>query len=290
LSNDILPVPSTINIIGSSVARALAKHPIQLHWFESSINHLHKGFSLLPDQLDNASRFFQHTNSLIARQINKLYQREGHLFAGRARHTPCVDDPAAEQKLFYGLSNTIKDGLIAKPTKSPFFSTYENLAYGKPLRYWFIDWAAYWAKGGDENKKQTPKDFIKWIKLNLTPLPEWKSMTLSQRQTRTRKQVQEIVEGVEEKRNKENKRTLSNKRLYEIDPFSKPEKPRNSGPQPLCHASNKAARDTYKEEWREFLDAYIEASADYFRGDYYRYFPPGSFKPPLITIYTASKL
>jgi hypothetical protein len=38
------------------------------------------------------------------------------------------------------------------------------------------------------------------------------------------------------------------------------------------------------------MDKFIEASADYRNGYYYREFPDGSFRPPLVTIYTASGL
>ena len=37
--NRIIPVPSIINIIGSSVGRALANNPIELNWFEGNVSH-----------------------------------------------------------------------------------------------------------------------------------------------------------------------------------------------------------------------------------------------------------
>ncbi|MCP4198369.1 MAG: hypothetical protein GY762_14560, partial [Proteobacteria bacterium] len=75
--NLILPKPSIINIIGSSIGRALKKHPINIHWFEGSINHNHPGFSANEHNLDNIPKFFQHANSLTARGVNNTWKREG---------------------------------------------------------------------------------------------------------------------------------------------------------------------------------------------------------------------
>jgi len=46
----------------------------------------------------------------------------------------------------------------------------------------------------------------------------------------------------------------------------------------------------FKREWREFLREYRRASIDYRAGYFEREFPDGSYRPPLITPYTASCL
>ena len=65
----------------------------------------------------------------------------------------CVDDERAERKLFYSLTNVVKDGLVEKVSQSPFFSTFKHQANGKPLRYWYIDYEGYWEAGGDTNPR-----------------------------------------------------------------------------------------------------------------------------------------
>ena len=67
LSNDITPVPSTINVVGSAVGRALLKAPINLHAFESNSNHIHQIISADEEQLANLVHFERNANSLIAR-------------------------------------------------------------------------------------------------------------------------------------------------------------------------------------------------------------------------------
>ena len=96
-----MPRPSIFNIVGFAFARALALYPVQLHAAEQSINHLHSNFTLSFEQLGNISAFYRTAHSIIAREVNRLYEREGHVFAGRLRATSCEDDNAAEDKLFY---------------------------------------------------------------------------------------------------------------------------------------------------------------------------------------------
>jgi len=69
-----------------------------------------------------------------------------------------------------------------------------------------------------------------------------------------------------------------------------PRNPKSSGQQPLCHASDPAARKMFKREWREFLCEYRRASIDHRAGYFDRETPDGSYRPPLITPYSASRL
>jgi hypothetical protein len=289
-ANDIIPKPSTINIIGSSVGRALEKYPVQLHWCESNINHLHPGFSLTPDQLDHASRFNQMVHSGIARGVNKCWERQGHLWSSRVRITPCVDDQAAEQQLFYALTNVVKDGLAETVGASPFFSTYRHLAHGKPLQYWWIDYDAYYQAGGKRKKSHRLKDYLQWTEVKPALLPAWEDLPDHRIQTRVRCQVRDIEQSQRDVRKAENRKVFGIPALFNVAPTDRPKNPKESGPQPLCHASTRQARRLFREKWKAFQDAYFQASMDYRQGFFDREFPEGSFRPPLVTIYNASAL
>ena len=56
--NELIPKPSIINIIGSSVGRALKEHPINIHAFEGNINHIHTVYSAGKDNVENIPNFF----------------------------------------------------------------------------------------------------------------------------------------------------------------------------------------------------------------------------------------
>jgi len=283
LDNPVVPKPSIINIIGSSIGRALQRTPVNIHCYESNINHPHTLFSAEEEQLKNIPKFFQQANSLIARGVNETWAREGAVFT-RARVTPCKSDAAAEKHLLYALTNPVKDGLISRVKETPFFSTYMHQSQGKPLRFWYIDWAAYWKAGGPDNKKRSPKEFLKWVEWQTTPLPHLSDLTVYQRQTRIRKLVQEEEWNQEDLRKEKKRAVIGVPAIFDIDPRSRPKNPKPNTPQPLCHADDRATAQAFEEEWEAFLHAYMAASIDYRGGYFERLFPAGSFRPPLIRI------
>jgi hypothetical protein len=289
-SNDITPIPSVINIIGASIGRALSRHPIRLNWFEVNVHHEHDGFTP-GDDVERASvpHFFRDAHSLIAREINRLLDRENHVYGERYRAEPCLDDASAEQKLVYAMVNAVKDGQVERVNESPFFSTFHHLAFGEPLEYWYIDRTAWWKKGG-LRRGNREKDHMKWVSFELSPLPGWETMSVHQRQTRFRHLVREAEEIAAHDREVEDRAVVGVPALRRLDPRDRPRKPKRSGLQPLCHAADPVLRKAYKRDWREFLKAYRAASIAYRAGDFEIDFPDGSFRPPLITMYTASAL
>jgi hypothetical protein len=216
MSNDIIPEPSIINIIGSAVGRALKRFPIQIHGFESNSNHLHEKFSVTEEQRDNLPGFLRTVHSLIATGVNNTWDREGHLFGGRARIHPCVDDNAAERQLLYAITNTVKDNLVETVSQSPFFSTFKHQAHGEKLRFWYIDYDAYWAAGGDRKKGHRLKRYLKWVEWECTPLPNQAMMTEKQRQTWMRQEVRKIEAECKKERKKANKSVVGKANIIPI--------------------------------------------------------------------------
>jgi len=60
----------------------------------------------------------------------------------------------------------------------------------------------------------------------------------------------------------------------------------NTWDAPLCHAADKELAKEYKKQWREFVHQFIQASADYRSGYFHREFPEGSYRPPLVKLYS----
>jgi len=215
--NDIIPEPSIINIIGAAIGRALEKHPVRVHCFEASINHLHEQCSTTEEQVDHMPGFLRTVHSLIARGVNKTWDREGHLFGARARIQPSVDDAAAEKKLLYAVANPVKDHLLESMARSPLFSTYNHQAKGEPLRFWYIDYEAYWLSGGNRKKSHRLKDYLKWVSWSCAPLPRQQSMTERQRQTWMRKQVKEIEDTCRKELEENGRTVIGTAGLFAVD-------------------------------------------------------------------------
>ena len=292
--NDLVPRQSAINLIGACLGRALRKHPIRIHWFECNLHHLHIGFSVDDEAMrENVVPFFRMVASGIARQTNRLLVRENHVFGERYRAAPCLDDEAAEQQMLYALANVVKDGQIARVEKSPFFSTYTwhrtDGASAGPYRYWYFDYAGWWKKGGPRRGNRL-KDFIEWVDVEVVPLPSLRALSAHQRRTRLRHQLREIERTTAERLATEGRTVVGFDALHRLDPRERPRNPKKSGRQPLCHVSDPAARKMFRREWREFLREHRRASIDYRAGYHERAFPDGSYRPPLITPYSASRL
>ncbi len=283
LDNDEIPKSSIINIVGSSIGRALEANPINIHGYECNISHPHRVYSAKDGVVENIPKFFQHATSLIARGLNETWEREGAVFQ-RARVEECTDGKIAEQKLLYAITNPVKDGLIASVKQTPFFSTYRHQAHGDPLRFWWIDKAAFWRAGGYENKNHRLKEYLKWTIWETTPLPHLADMTVYQHQTYIRKSVQEHEQTLCANREEENRTVIGVPALFDIDPRDHPKTPRKRTRQPICHSSSLEGKIAYKEAWKEFLNQHREASVNYRNGDFNREFPEGSFRPPLVRI------
>ena len=288
--NDLEPVPSAVNVVGASLGRALANRPVDLGWFEVNLHHEHAG-STPGDDAQRAAipHLLRDAHSLIARELNRLLGRENHVYGERYRAEPCLDDASAEQQLVYAMANAVKDGQVARVADSPFFSTYRHLAFGEPLRFWYIDRTAWWRKGGPRRGNR-PKDHLKWVELSLAPLPGWRALTVHQRRTRFRKLVREAEEIAAKEREAEGCSVVGVPALRRVDPHDRPRNPKRTGRQPLCHAADPTARRAFAREWREFLKAYRAASIAFRSGDFTVEFPDGSFRPPLVTMYAASAL
>ena len=177
--------------------------------------------------------------------------------------------------------------MVETVKQSPFFNTYRHLAYGDPLRFWYIDWHAWWLAGGFRNKRHRAKDYLKWTEFKLTPLPEWQNLTVSQRQTRVRVRVRELEEHYADLRKHKNRTVIGVRALFRVDPRDRPQNPKKSGKQPLCHASDPRLSHQFKREWYDFVHEHRRASIDYRKGYYEREFPEGSFRPVIKKVHTS---
>jgi len=277
----IVPVPSVINIVGAAAARALELSPINLHALELSSTHQHEEASTKDGSIAELPEFWRNFHSKVARDLNRLRGREGHLYAGPPRVTPCANDNNAFQQLIYAMTNPVKDGLVDRVHRSPFFSTYAQQARGEPLRYWDIEWECYWEAGGPFNRRLHPKQFMTWRTLEIAPLPHLADMAAHKRQTLVRKSVEAVEEEAADRLKREGRAFCPVSRHFELDPRDRPQTSRVSGRKPLAHASTSAERDAYRDKVRDVMKAYVPASIAFRQGIFDVEFPPGTFRPPL---------
>ena len=280
----LLPNPDVKRIVGSCVGRALQRHPVQLHACMAHINHIHFLLSVTDETLDNGTYFFQYLNGLLSREINKYWGRSGHVWANRIRLEPCADDQAAENMLVYVMSNPTKDNMVDHVYEWRGFSTFEQLSTEKPVSYSFINLRRWWKHGGPLSRKDK-KDFEQRVTVQTTPLPHWQRWSRQQRQTRFATLIKDAEARHRENRVLEGKKALGMPAVLREHHLAKPAKAKKKTPKPLCHASNKGALQAFKDQWKEFLNAYRQASASYRQGIFDIEFPPGSYRPPLLAAF-----
>jgi hypothetical protein len=280
------------DIIGSSAGRALRLYPVKLYWLDFNINHRQAGRAPLsdsPEHLQNLVSFDRLFNSLVARGINRLLKRDGGIFSTRNRNEEAVDDKSLEQQLLYAVINPVKDGLVDRVAHWQGVSSYGQLATGEVDRYPFVNWTR-WHKAGGKRSPKPPEAFIEWVEVKLEPIPSWSHFPAHKRQALFRRWVRELEAEYRNQRESEGRSVMGPCKLAKLDPRDRPRETKKSGPQPLCHASSVEAKQAFLEDWREFLDRYYDASARFRSGQYHVEFPQGSFRPPLITVYTSSAL
>lgn len=287
-NSDVMPVPSTLNVIGAALARAQELAPVHLHAAEFNIGHAHTMVSAIGDQLTSIANFYRNAMSQIARRLNWLQAREGHLLGGAMRLTPC-DDRQAAQKLLYALTNSVKDGLTPTVRHSPLFNTYRIQALGRTQLYWDIRFRDYHAAGGVRNPRLRLKDFIVWRQLEITPLPCFAGMKPEQIQTFVRKQVHEVEEEKAQEHKRQGRTFMAVSKLFEVDPKDKPKEPRKKGArQPLVHASSLEAEKAYEEKYNEVRQQHRVASIAFRAGDFEVEFPPGTYRPTIVKVVDSS--
>ena len=283
-----IPKASVINIVGAAAARALELAPVNLHALGCSINHSHAVISAKDGDIAAISEFLRVFHSAVARGVNALREREGHLFSGPPRITACANDAEALEQVLYALANPVKDGLVNSVKRTPFFSTYARQAQGKALEYWEIEWADFYAAGGRRNGKLQPKQFLKWRELEIAPLPHLRGMSEHRRRTLIRKSVAAVEEKTAREFKAADKKLGPVSRHFETDPRSRPKTPRESGPKPLVHASSVEEAEAYREKYLEVRRAHAAASIAFRRGELDVEFPAGTFRPPLIRLVAGS--
>jgi hypothetical protein len=280
------------NIIGSSAGRALRRYPVKLYWLDFNINHRHAGRAPLsgsPEHLQNLVDFDRLFNSLVARGINRLLKRDGAIFSTRNRSGEAVDDKSLEQQLLYAVINPVKDGLVDRIAHWPGVSSYRQLATGDVDKYPFINWTR-WHRAGGKLSTKPPEAFLEWVEVKLEPIPGWSHFQPHKRQALFRRWVRQLETDYREKRQTDGRSVMGLCKLSKLDPRDRPKETGKAGPQPLCHASSLEAKKAFMDDWRAFGDRYHDASARFRSGEYHAEFPEGSFRPPLITVYTASAL
>jgi REP element-mobilizing transposase RayT len=272
----LTPSKELNEVIGGVLAKAVSRSRVEVHGFVVMSNHLHV---LVTAKGALLSRFMEYFLGNTARKVSKLIGWSGALWQRRFKSVPVLDDSAAEERLAYIVSHGVKEGLVRRPEDWPGLSCVEQLKKETSVAYRFFCWTRRWKKGqlragGGELWSDT---WSESVTLTLSPIPSWREMTPLQRKRR----IERLISGIVAKGKSQFKTVAGVATIFSRRQNHRPATQKSS-PQPLCHAATSAAREAFRDHFRNWMSAFREASKRFRAGEWTVRFPPWAFRPGVL--------
>jgi len=274
------PSPELNSIILGVIGKALTIYNVQLYLFVFLSNHYH----MLVSALDffELSRFMNHINSNIAREIAILHNWHDSFWSRRFSAIPVLDDESMLDRARYIISHGCKEGLVSNPGDWPGINCVSALTKGSPLVGKWINRTKMYADSRNTIGVQPESVYTTEYRVDISPLPLWADLSDAARQAKWK----QLVEDVTLKHRKE--QVLGIKTILSQDPHSKPVSTKRS-PRPFCHAVKKAIETEYREAYRSFVGAFREAFGSLLDGHVRSfehfpecYIPPFAYRRPAL--------
>ena len=272
------PSPELNEIVLGVLGRAQRLYPIRICGLAVLSSHVH----LLVD-VDHAGQladFMEYACSNLAREVGRLTDWEGPVFAGRY-HAIIVspEEKAQVARLAYSLAQGCKEQLVERVRDWPGVHAARALLDGEALTsYWFDRSQEYRARrrgaSFDPYRYATPET------VHLSPLPCWKDLPDKIYQERVANLVQQIEDEAAEERRRTGKPVLGVAAILAQDPQHRPGFLDRS-PAPLFLAASESMWRTLYEAYAWFVAAFRDAAEKLRAGDRAAPFPQGSFPPGL---------
>jgi len=246
--------------------------------FSFLVNHYH--LLLQVQDADQLAGFMSLFNSKLAREVVRLTGWKDKVWSRRYQAIVISNEETAQvDRLFYVLSNGVKENLVSRVGEWPGVHAAPALLAGTALEgVWINRTAEYLAKQRSETRG--PQDFEEPETLILVPLPCWKHLSSEQYRHQIEIMVQKIENTASAQREKSGKQPLEPDAIRRQDPRTEPSRTKKS-PAPRFHAFHKEARQELRRLYFEFVAAFREAADRLRSGDRHARFPIGSFPPHL---------
>ena len=257
------------------LARAQQQYPdLQIHAFCAMSNHLHL---LVRDTRGELARWASYFFGNLARAVNGIRQRRGVAFERRYAAEPVLDDAALLDRLVYVVTNPVKAGLCEVSRQWPGVVLWAAGEEPEQREVSWIDRGPY-RRARHRAKKRgeappAPELFRTSGTLVLQPLAGRRSA--------------EAIEAREQElaaeRARSGRAAMTRDEVLAQDWHAAPQRAKRS-PRPACHTSERSLRQAFLEGYREFVEAFRQASAQWREGCRDVVFPPWSYPPscPLV--------
>jgi hypothetical protein len=272
------PSPELNEVVLGVLGRAQRLHPIRICCLAVLSSHLH----ILAD-VDDARQladFMEYAGSNLAREVGRLTDWEGPIFAGRY-HAIIVspEERAQATRLAYCLAQGCKEHLTERVRDWPGAHAARALLDGEPLvGYWFNRSQEHAARRRGETFDRYR--YATEETVELSPLPCWKDLSDEDYRERVADLVEEIEEEAAAERQRTGKPVLGVAAILAQDPQYRPAFLDRS-PAPLFLTASSSMWRTLNDAYAWFVAAFRSAAERLRAGDRAAPFPRGSFPPGL---------
>lgn len=263
------------------LGRSLELYPVRLHSITVLSNHLHILCS--PDNVRQMSGFVQHLKANVSKQVGRLHNWTGGVFADRYHAIPVSDEPEAQiARLRYHLSQGCKEGLVSSPHQWPGVQSATALTRGEPLVGEWLDCDGFRAARRKDPKSRRA-DFVTRYEVELKPLGCWGDLPAAAWRAELERLVASIEEETREMHQRAGTRPLGARRACLVRPDHRPKVVERS-PAPRVHAFKQRVRLELEEGLRRFVEAYREASRQFQAGARHAVFPDDCWLPCVASV------
>jgi REP element-mobilizing transposase RayT len=273
------PEPAVNQVVLEWLTRAQRAYPgVRLFGLCVMSNHLHL---LVRDTQGELAAWASYLLGNLARSINAIRGRSGVVFERRYSAEPVLDPAALLDRLAYVVTNPVQAGLCTRSRHWPGLVLWTR--WGKPV-WREVSWVgrqAYRrARYRARQRGQAPpssEGFRVRGRLVLHPLPTEVGST-SQGACEMAEAIAARERELAAERRRSGKPAMTPQQVLAQDWHAAPRHPKRS-PRPPCHTTERGLRQDFVQGFREFVDAFREASAQWRSGLRSVPFPPWSYPP-----------
>jgi len=274
------PGPALNQAVLEWLARAQRPYPgVYIHALCVMSNHLHL---LVRDTRGELAGWASYFLGNLARAVNGIRERRGVVFERRYAAEPVLDEVALLDRLVYVVTNPVKAGLSEESRQWPGVMLW---AAGEEPEQREVSWidrgpyrrACHRAKKRGEAPPD-PERFRTSGTLVLHPLVGCRPAEAIEAREH------ELASG----RERSGRRAMTREEVLGQDWHAAPPRAKRS-PRPACHTSERGLRQAFLEGFREFVESFRQASAQWREGCRDVLFPPWSYPPgcPLVPLVDA---
>lgn len=267
------------------LAKYVALYGVIIYAFVLMGNHYHL---VVRFPRANRTAFMRSFNSMITRLVKRHVKSYpgGTLWSRRYAEHELPEMGDVEREVYYCALQPVEAGLTERVGEYDGYNSFYHAAAGREQSYKLINWEKY-ENGKRHNSKLRPKDFEETYTLRYAKLPESEKKGVREYEQWCVAELEKRRAEIVKARRVNGQGFAGRKALSKTIPGSRPYKSKKS----TRYSINPHAL-TDDPKVREFCDTqyflrrseYTEASKRFRAGDLTVKFPPGTYRPPQMTV------